>query len=365
MKKVVGTNRRGFTLVELLVVIGIIALLVAILLPALNKARKQANAVVCASNMRQIALAILQYTNDNKGKVIMEVQANSGLIYPDGFGWASELVHQKYISAPNYWTTPNATGSYTADGAQVPSTSVFRCPEGISDIPYNAVGQYNDPYVDYPSGSNWPTNIYNFVYYLDGVGYPSSSNTPNDPPRHDGQLPYAQCCWYSLNMRAITGTSEWPGGVNGNTGVGATPFVFFAPDASAPMSVDQCLTSPVFSRSLSQVHHSGNMVMLVESSSLNYGDQTTGVTANGTTIVEGNNQNIVVSQLAARHGQKSRDGYQAFTNIAFFDGHVAIYPTQPLTLTLSNPAPPASSTWSPLAQPPLPGIVFLLNYDNY
>lgn len=58
---------RGFTLVELLVVIGIIALLISILLPALGKAREQANAARCAANMRTAVQALHLYTTDNKG----------------------------------------------------------------------------------------------------------------------------------------------------------------------------------------------------------------------------------------------------------------------------------------------------------
>ena len=60
-------KRNGFTLIELLVVIAIIALLMAILMPALNRVRKQARGIACQMNLHQWAIVFSMYTDQNNG----------------------------------------------------------------------------------------------------------------------------------------------------------------------------------------------------------------------------------------------------------------------------------------------------------
>src|SRR5690349_5719813 len=85
-----STCRRGFTLVELLVVIGIIAVLIGILLPVLSKARKQARRTMCLSNERQLLTALVMYAGKYKDGGLPSqnsVSVNRVYVKQNGKGW--------------------------------------------------------------------------------------------------------------------------------------------------------------------------------------------------------------------------------------------------------------------------------------
>ena len=93
----------SFTLIELLVVIAIIAILAAILLPALNSARERGRSASCINNLKQCALTFTQYADSNDGEVLMQAKYGGGydnfwiVVSIDNHGQTSWQQNQKYM----------------------------------------------------------------------------------------------------------------------------------------------------------------------------------------------------------------------------------------------------------------------------
>jgi prepilin-type N-terminal cleavage/methylation domain-containing protein/prepilin-type processing-associated H-X9-DG protein len=148
-RKALATAQRsevGFTLVELLVVIAIIALLMAVLLPALNRAREQGKRVVCLSNLRQLTIAWMNYAESNNDKLVNGAP-QSGIQCPDcpiGAGYICKAAAPTITTDSHYKEIPWIGLAYGATndlckkcaittGAMwkyVGDHKIYRCPTG-------------------------------------------------------------------------------------------------------------------------------------------------------------------------------------------------------------------------------------------
>jgi prepilin-type N-terminal cleavage/methylation domain-containing protein/prepilin-type processing-associated H-X9-DG protein len=320
---------RAFTLVELLVVIGIIAVLIGILLPALNKARRSANTTQCASNMRMIALGMLNYISNHKGvlppamvtKSSIDGAGNSDTTnpFPDGWFWAAELMRLKYVQAPNLLSGANGDKQFHFEKA-----SVFRCPEG--NLPEDTT-----PFAGLSAATkgDYPADRKNSIPINGGIA---------NSPRFDGGEPYSVASWYQLCAISSGNRVAYVGGdpshVPGDDKVPAdAPFVFFdqnkngkpAPEAGTGMGGQ--LAVPGYTRKTSRIRHSDTMCMIAEAAYMNWMMGSTGFKPASSTV---NGETQWMTPLAARHGKRSANGNNGYTNMAFFDGHVALLDTQPI-----------------------------------
>ena len=280
-------EKRAFTLVELLVVIGIIAVLVSILLPTLRSVRRQANLVQCSSNMKQLSMSMLMYIQDNKGRFPAAEFFPIAGAYPYGWGWANELVAQNYIKAPGL-----SVYKFPGDTAKKFNRSnVFRCPEGIDED-----SGFNGQAGDYPTDprNNAPRVTQDSGCQARGFGIAS---------------------WYQLNCRNTSASnavaaSTFDPAIPGK-GARITPFMGFQSGSTNNMAL---IKDAPWQRNLSMVKRGAELLMIVEASDQNWYNQ-----------ADPSGKNNWLPRLGARHGKKTADGLNAWTNMAFFDGHVGLY----------------------------------------
>lgn len=168
------SGHHGFTLVELLVVIGVIAVLISMLLPALNAARRRAGDLRCANNQRQLGVGISMY-----------VSANSGWL-PYNDRYASQM----YVPASGHYGIRSWQGQYTGLGLlyglrYLDSAKVFWCPAVNESLNYQETMRRHyspvDAFGTFTNPDPASTTTYTSYKYRLGLANPPQDDSPGPP----------------------------------------------------------------------------------------------------------------------------------------------------------------------------------------
>jgi prepilin-type N-terminal cleavage/methylation domain-containing protein len=150
---------RGFTLIELLVVIAIIAILIGLLLPAVQKVREAAARMTCGNNLGQIGKAIHNYASANQDFLPPQVKYMGSA---QGGGWAPFFAHLlAYVEQENVWNRSIPSGATWGNGMHAAVVKTYLCP---SDYTHTNGRRPTDP-------GGWACTSYSTNYYMFGERY--------------------------------------------------------------------------------------------------------------------------------------------------------------------------------------------------